>query len=312
MRVSRRTFALASFGLPLLGQSSPVVVMAAESHGAHLGRLGTPGLRTPRLDALAEEGTYFTRCYANAPLALVPEVTYRAENPRESYQALLAIFMKKPATVVVTLPAGLHFANARPPVDAAELRVPASWPNLPPARETWAAYLNGVQCCDALVGAVLDALRRSGREEETLVVYTGLGGVAAWRGRGTLYDLALHVPLLMRGPGVRANRRQHELVSLAGLPVVKPVAEIKAANERTRSVFDGRFHYLRNMQPGATELPPGEWRDARDKYPMHWRLITAPVPAEELYDHDADPFEMQNLAPDLTYSAERIRLAELA
>ena len=311
--LSRRSFAFVP-AWRLLAQSppAPLVLIAAESHGSHLGTLGTPGLRTPRLDALAEEGTLFTRCYAGAPVALMPEASLRAENPLDTYRAVLELLTKKPDSLMVTLPASLSFANARPPVDAHELRVPASWPNLAPARETWAAYLNSLQCNDALAGAVLDALQRSGREEETLVLYAGLAGPATWRGRGTLYDLALHVPLIARGPAIERHRRRHELVPLASLPAPTPAAEITAANAKTRSVFDGRFHYLRNLQPGAVDLPPGEWRDAREKYPLHWRLLTQPVPAEELYDHDADPAELHNLAGDLAYSAERIRLARIA
>ena len=312
VRLSRRSFALAPAARLLAQSQAPLVLMAAESHGAHLGRLGTLGLLTPRLDALAEEGTHFTRCYANAPLTVSPEVSVRAGNPRDTYRALLDLLAKKPASLVVTMPAGLQFSNVRPPVDARDLRVPASWPNLAPARDAWAAYLNSVQCVDALVGAVLDALQRTGRDEETLVLYAGLAGPAAWRGRGTLYDLALHVPLIARGPSVPRNRPRHELISLSSLPQPTPVPLIMAAHEHARSVFDGRFHYLRNLQPGAAAMPPGDWRDARERYPLHWRLLTEPVPAEELYDHDADPAELHNLARDLAYSAERIRLAGIA
>ena len=311
VRHSRRSFAaMATASLWAQSPAPPLVLIAAESHGAHLGALGTPGLLTPRLDALADAGTLYTRCYASAPLAFLPEITLRAGNPRDTYAALLEVFTKKPASVQVTLPAGMSFPNARLPVNPRDVTLPASLPNLPAVRELWAAYLTSVQCADALTGAVFDALDHSGRAGETLVLYTALAGPAVFRGRGTLYDLALHVPLIARGPGVTPHHRQHELVAVTGLPAVTPQATIAAASDQARGIFDGRFHYLRNLQPGAIAPLPAAWSEVREKFPIHWRLLTTAAPAEELYDHDADPFEMHNLAADPAYAAVRSRLAK--
>lgn len=311
MRLSRRSFALTpAASLWAQSPAPPLLLITSESHGAHLGALGTPGLLTPRLDALAEAGTLYTRCYATGPIRLAPEITWRTGNPRETYAALLEVFTKKPASVQVTLPAAATFPNARPPVDPRDVALPASLPNLPAVREAWAAYLTSVQCADALAGAILDALDRTGRAGETLVLYTALAGPAVFRGRGTLYDLALHVPLIARGPAIAPHHRQHELVPVTGLPAITPQATIAAASDLARSLFDGRFHYLRNLQPGTLAPAPAAWAEAREKFPLHWRLLTTAAPAEELYDHDADPFELHNLAADPAYAAVRSRLAK--
>lgn len=45
-----------------------VVFILAEDQGAHLGALGTPGLETPSLDALAARGVLFTRAYTPYPV----------------------------------------------------------------------------------------------------------------------------------------------------------------------------------------------------------------------------------------------------
>jgi len=91
--------------------------------------------------------------------------------------------------------------------------------------------------------------------------------------------------------------------------------------DRVRSVREKRWHYLRNFAP---ELPYAQridymeigrtmhvWREqhAEGKLNAVQSLFFAPAkPKEELYDTDADPFEINNLAAD---SAHRAKLAEL-
>jgi N-sulfoglucosamine sulfohydrolase len=79
--------------------------------------------------------------------------------------------------------------------------------------------------------------------------------------------------------------------------------------DRIRSVRGERWHYLRNFHP---ELPYAQWINYMDEMPIMrtWRrlafedklnptqkLFMAPTkPAEELYDTQADPHEVKNLA----------------
>ena len=91
--------------------------------------------------------------------------------------------------------------------------------------------------------------------------------------------------------------------------------------DRIRTVRDGKFRYIRNFMP---ELPYAQriaymeiggtmqaWRalNASGKANDVQRLFFADKkPAEELYDCEADPFEVHNLAPDLAHAE---KLAEL-
>ena len=45
-----------------------VLLILIEDAGAHLGVLGTPGLRTPNLDALARDGVLFRKCFVGYPV----------------------------------------------------------------------------------------------------------------------------------------------------------------------------------------------------------------------------------------------------
>jgi N-sulfoglucosamine sulfohydrolase len=288
--------------------SAPLLLISAAGHGWHLGAIGTPALHTPRFDALAQEGTLYLRAYAGEPLPdLRPDAALTAGQPKETYAAALDLFRKKPATTVITLDATTPFANARPAVDPAQIHLPPSLPDLPVVRAEWQRYLSFVQRLDALTGSVLDALDRAGLTEETTVIYTSLHGPNV---RRPLLDLALHVPLLARGPAIAPHTRQHDLVSLANLPKPTPRNTVRHENERGRTIFDGRFRYVRHRQSGSPPPLPAGWEQTRTAFPQHWRWLNTPVAAEELYDHAADPYELQNVAADPAYREHLTRLAQ--
>ena len=59
----------------------------------------------------------------------------------------------------------------------------------------------------------LDALRASGHETNTIVVFLGDHGPCFQHGKMTLYDLGLRVPLVIRVPGLRVGTRTDALAS---------------------------------------------------------------------------------------------------
>ena len=82
------------------------------------------------------------------------------------------------------------------------ITLPSTWPDTKLVREDFAAYLGEIQRLDKEVGRVLDDLKRRGLDNNTLVVFIGDNGGALLRGKGTLYNTGLHVPLIMRHPGL--------------------------------------------------------------------------------------------------------------
>jgi arylsulfatase A-like enzyme len=168
-------------------------------------------------------------------------------------------------------------------VDPKQVRLPAFLPDTPIVRQDWAEYLDGIQLADAAVGEVLEALRLSGQEKNTLVVcVAGDHGPAFPHGKMTPYDLALRVNLIIRAPGGKTGQISDALVStvdllptildyagaslpqpvdgltlrplLEGLPDAKGhdliFAEVTGQSQANkpgmeeRSVYDGRYHLI--------------------------------------------------------------------
>ncbi|HBY58629.1 MAG TPA: arylsulfatase [Solibacterales bacterium] len=86
-------------------------------------------------------------------------------------------------------------------IDPATVRVPPHLPDLPGIRGDLARYGAEIEHADRDFGDLLSALKKSGHEENTLVVFMGDNGMAFPHGKGSLYDPGLHVPLLARWPG---------------------------------------------------------------------------------------------------------------
>lgn len=86
-------------------------------------------------------------------------------------------------------------------IDPAMVKLPAHLPDTPVSRRDWAEYLDGVQHNDQIVGEVMTALRESGQEANTLVIFMGDHGPAYQHGKMTPFHLGLHIPLVIRLPG---------------------------------------------------------------------------------------------------------------
>jgi N-sulfoglucosamine sulfohydrolase len=88
-------------------------------------------------------------------------------------------------------------------VDPAKVMLPPHLPDTPVIRRDWAEYLDGVQKADHAVGEAIDALRDSGAEPNTIVIFMGDHGPAYPHGKMTPYHFGLHVLLVIRLPGAK-------------------------------------------------------------------------------------------------------------
>ena len=186
-----------------------------------------------------------------------------------------------------------------------------------PYRETFAdrPYDGEVAFADAQLGRVLEAVRRSGHGEDTVVLVVadhgeGLGDHAEGGHGILLYESTLRVPLLIAGPGVPSGRVVPDAVGAVDIvPTVLALLGMEAAPGLAG----------RNLQPAFSGRPaPGQplysealfgrlncrWSSLRGWTHEGWKLIEG---AEaELYHLPTDPGETRNRAAE-----EPARLAQM-
>lgn len=98
-----------------------------------------------------------------------------------------------------------HVWNTQGPrgdIDPSTLTLPPHLPDLPGVRSDLAKYLAEIEHLDGDIQTVLNTLSQRGFAENTLVVFMGDNGMALPHGKGALHDPGIHVPLIVRWPGV--------------------------------------------------------------------------------------------------------------
>jgi choline-sulfatase len=162
------------------------------------------------------------------------------------------------------------------------------------------AYRACVSFSDYCAGMVLDALKESGLEQNTIVVLFGDHGVQNGRKnlwfKQTLWEASTRVALVIKLPGQERPLRIEAPVGLIDLyPTLCELAGLPLPDGLDGLSLTG----LLTERPGAENRPPaltayGPGNVAlRDE---HWRYIRYADGSEELYDHRTDPDEKVNLA----------------
>ncbi len=169
-------------------------------------------------------------------------------------------------------------------------------------------YDGEVAWSDELVGRLDEKLDKLGIRDDTLLVITSDHGEGLGEHRETLhgffvYQTTLSVPFLIRGPGVVPGTRIENLVqtvdllpTLVEMLGLGPVANKDASGVSLKAALRGE-PYRKEPVAYAESLVPllhFGWSDLRSIRRGKWKYIQAPRP--ELYDLEADPMEIRNLA----------------
>jgi arylsulfatase A-like enzyme len=166
-----------------------------------------------------------------------------------------------------------------------------------------AYYYGLVTHQDAQVGRVLEALRESGLEESTIIVYTAdhgelLGDFGTYF-KGSFLAGSLNVPLMVKGPQVPAGQRRRQLVGLQDiLPTLAGLSDCPLAQKVHGLDLSA---VLRDAQTPCREVYYSQCMDEPRQSAMvtdgQWKYIYSQEGAtEQLYDLSADPDELNNLA----------------
>ncbi|MEM9645272.1 MAG: sulfatase-like hydrolase/transferase [Planctomycetota bacterium] len=93
-----------------------------------------------------------------------------------------------------------HGDVENPPKDPAKMKLFSYHPDLPVVRKNYAKYAAAVENMDRKVQATLDALKKDGLYEDTIIIYNSDHGGVMARSKRFLYSSGVHCPLIVRVP----------------------------------------------------------------------------------------------------------------
>ncbi len=186
------------------------------------------------------------------------------------------------------------------------------------------AYLASCSFVDWNVGRVMAELDKLGLHDNTIVVFWGdhgyqLGERGKWSKAGSLFQMGDRVPLIFDVPGAKGNGRPCErviecvdlyptLCQLCGLPQpqglegrsVAPLLENPQADwdHPAYTIWSEDGRTIQGVAVSTERWRFSEFQDGRG--------------GAMLFDENADPLELKNLADDPQYAAVCEKLSRLA
>ncbi|MBN2326666.1 MAG: sulfatase [Candidatus Omnitrophica bacterium] len=170
-----------------------------------------------------------------------------------------------------------------PPYTHDDIVVPPYLPDIPEAREELAGFYDEITRMDGVIGEIVDALKKEGVLENTLIIFCGDNGMPFPRAKSTVYDSGIQTPLIIHYPrsikSGQVNRCLASLVDVAptsleyagvnvpeamqGCSLVQEIADPSLhgapyifaeknwhdLDDHSRAVRDHRYKYIRNAFP---------------------------------------------------------------
>lgn len=193
-------------------------------------------------------------------------------------------------------------------------------------RERIRGYYRLISGVDQAVGALVEALDRVGRADDTVIVYTSDNGFMLGEhglvGKWVMYEPSIRVPLVVRDPSLPKTLRGRRvdamvlnldvaptLLELAGLSVTPSMQGRSLAPllRGTPVTWREDWFYEHDLHPGEGYLPSIEGVRTRD-----WKYVTyldERSDREALFDLRGDPDERSDLSgrPEHAATLERLR-----
>jgi N-sulfoglucosamine sulfohydrolase len=255
------------------------------------------GIDTRKVRTVAPEAGKFIQSTGDAPFFLMvnfsdPHAFRDADNPTQWY-----------------FPPQVDGLPEKPIAPSAATLFDFQQVDSPEQRERTAHYLNAIARLDAGIGMLMAELEKSGKANNTVVVFCGDHGPPFARGKTTVYESGLRIPFFLRWPGVtKAGVVSERFVSTVDiLPTILDAAGIKAPQplhgQTLRDAVQGRrwrehlaaeFHFH-----GAAPFYPR--RAIRDKrYKLIHNLLAGSAKPSAVIDGDSAYAQSQEARYDGT------------
>ncbi len=175
------------------------------------------------------------------------------------------------------------------------------------AQEIKEAYYATISFVDAQVGRILDKLKASGLDKNTVVVFTSdhgyhLGEHGHWQ-KQTLFEKATRIPLIISAPNSinkgMISKSPVELIDL--YPTLMDLTNIKPPKHVIGKSLEP---LIKNVNASVRGSALTRWRNGYSIKTKRYRLTKWGIDGElgyELYDHKYDKSELINLAKRQNY-----------
>jgi arylsulfatase A-like enzyme len=167
---------------------------------------------------------------------------------------------------------------------------------------------------DDNVGRLLEALKETGLDENTIVIYssdqgTYYGQHGLWTHTvlsqpSTLQETAFHIPLIVRLPGKKQGKVVEELIGQYDIPTtILDLAGIKQQLPGSPGKSFAHMLHAEKVDPlhDAIFYEQTESRAIRTKQYAYWKRMDSEFGPNELYDMVKDPYQKNNLAEKEAY-----------
>lgn len=162
---------------------------------------------------------------------------------------------------------------------------------------------------DKSVGTIIEALRETGRLDNTLIVLVSDNGYLLGEHRlqrkNVPYDRSIRVPLIMRFDGRLGRGVVDERVAAANIDIYATVMD---ALGTSNPAVDGRTLLSSSPYRSGVLLEATSWRNLRRPAYCGWRerdflFVRYSTGEEEFYDYREDPYELRNAVEDPRYAS---------
>ena len=191
------------------------------------------------------------------------------------------------------------------------------------------AYLACVAFVDEQVGKVINALNESKFKDNTIVIFTSdhgwQMGEKNYLFKNSPWEESTRIPLLIKTPDTKAGIKVEQPVSLIDLyPTLIDLCDLQGNPKKNENAGSLGGHSLKPLLDNQLE----QWKGPNGALTVvgnyginiptekqnfsyrtkNWRYIRYCNGAEELYNHQTDPYEWDNLADEIKYNHIKLKL----
>lgn len=178
-------------------------------------------------------------------------------------------------------------------------------------REAKVAYYALTTFMDDCVGRVLAALDESGQREDTVVLYVSdhgdmMGDQGFWT-KQVMYEASAGVPMIAAGPGFPVGRRVSTGTTLLDIAATAVDVSGVAHDAHSRALPGTSLRSIANRADDPDRTIFSEYHDGGSTTGTfmvrwsHWKFVYYVGHPPQLFDLQADPNELNNLATAGTY-----------